>query len=94
MDDTIATVSEILHDAAETHHVVFAIVDGDDADWATWYSEWLLSLSKLPEVLGKKPVRSELTFELVRLDKEHAAAMPDEPWERYYARELIARFSD
>jgi hypothetical protein len=93
MDDKIGTVSEILHDAGETHHVVFAIVDGDDADWATWYSEWLLSLSKLPDVLGTKPVRSELTYELVKLDKEHTAAKSDEPWERYYARELVERFS-
>jgi hypothetical protein len=92
MDDKIGTVSEILHEAGETHHVVFAIVDGDDADWATWYSEWLLSLSKLPDVLGTKPVRSELTYELVKLDKEYTAAKPDEPWERHYARKLVERF--
>ena len=93
MDETIAAVGEILHDAGEIHHVVFAIVDGDDADWATWYSEWLLSLSKLPDLLGTKPVRSELTYMLVKLDKDYSEAKPDEPWERYYARELIGRFS-
>lgn len=93
MDDAIDRVSELLHDAGETHHVVFAIVDGDDPDWATWYSEWLLTLSTLPAELGSKPVRSELTYELVRLDKEYTETNPDEPWERYYARALIDRFS-
>jgi len=93
MEETIGAVSEILHDAGETHHVVFAIVDGDDADWATWYSEWMLSLSKLPDLLGTKPVRSELTYLLVKLDKDYTAAKPDEPWERYYARELVEAFA-
>jgi hypothetical protein len=36
-------VSELLHEAAETHHRVFRIVDGADDDWATWYADWLVS---------------------------------------------------
>ena len=65
MDDRTQKVSEVLHLAAETHHVVFGIVDGVDEDWATWYSDWLVNLSELPELLGRKPVRSELTHQLV-----------------------------
>jgi hypothetical protein len=38
------------------------------------------------------PVRSELVYELVRLDREFNASKPDEPWERYYARQLLQRF--
>ena len=30
-------IAELLHEAAETHHVVYRIVDGDDPDWASWY---------------------------------------------------------
>jgi hypothetical protein len=37
-------------EAAETHHVVFAITDGTDADWATWSGDWLVNLSRLPEL--------------------------------------------
>ena len=86
-------IAELLHEAAETHHVVYRIVDGDDPDWASWYADWLLDLSELPDLLGTKPVRSALVYELVRLDKEFAAAQPPERWEDVYARELLATFA-
>lgn len=43
-DNRIEQISRLLHQAAETHHVVFAISDGDDPDWASWYSDWLINL--------------------------------------------------
>lgn len=63
-------IAELLHEAAETHHRVYRITDGDDPDWASWYAHWLTELSELPEVLGRKPVPSELVYLLVLLDKE------------------------
>jgi hypothetical protein len=92
-DDRISKVADVLHRAAETHHVVFAKVDGNDDDWASWYSEWLITLSELPELLGVTPVRSELTHALVQLDRDHTAHEPTEPWEPYYAQGLVDRFS-
>ncbi|HEX9235850.1 MAG TPA: hypothetical protein VF972_06195 [Actinomycetota bacterium] len=92
MDDRLGLVSEILHEAAETHHVVYRITDGTDPDWATWYSQWLTSLSKLPQVLGTTPVRSELTYLLVLLDREYVERGPVERWEDYYAAELVRHF--
>jgi hypothetical protein len=53
-------LAELLHEAAETHHTVFRISDGDDPDWASWYASWLLDLSELPDVLGVRPIRSHL----------------------------------
>ena len=41
VDPKVAQISALLHQAAETHHVVFGITDGTDADWATWYADWL-----------------------------------------------------
>ncbi|HEX5877471.1 MAG TPA: hypothetical protein VF468_03975 [Actinomycetota bacterium] len=38
-------------------------------DKTSWYAEWLVTLSELPELLGGKVVRSELTYLLMRLDK-------------------------
>ena len=35
------TIAGLLHEASETHHVVYRIVDGDDPDWASWYAERL-----------------------------------------------------
>jgi hypothetical protein len=92
-DDPIAAVAEILHQASETHHTVFAIVDGSDDDWASWYSDWLVNLSRLPAILRRHPVRSELTYMLVKLDKDYTRERPSEPWERYYARELVQHFT-
>jgi hypothetical protein len=91
MDDAVQRVSELLHEAAETHHVVYRIVDGDDPDWASWYANWLLDLSELPEILGRRPVRSHLVHDLVALEREYAAAQPDERWEDWYAARLLER---
>jgi hypothetical protein len=92
MTSALESVSGLLHEAAETHHRVFRIVDGADDDWATWYADWLVSLSELPDVLGLKPVRSELTYLLVSLDKKYTADHPAEPWEDYYACRIIDHF--
>jgi hypothetical protein len=89
MTDATEQVSSLLHEAGETHHRVFRIVDGADPDWASWYADWLISLSELPAVLGAKPVRSELVYLLVSLDKQYTAQSPAEPWESYYARQVI-----
>jgi len=85
-------IAELLHEAGETHHVVYRIVDGDDPDWASWYADWLLRLSELPTLLGATPVRSELVYMLVELDKEHSASRGGEPWPEFYATGLIDRF--
>jgi hypothetical protein len=90
MVERIAKVSELLHEAAETHHVVYRITDGTDADWASWYASWLTDLSELPDLLGAKPVRSELVYHLVRLDKEYTERSPEERWEDYYAADLVS----
>jgi hypothetical protein len=92
MDERSAKIRELLHEAAETHHQVFRIIDGADDDWASWYAQWLVTLSEVPELLGGKVVRSELTWLLVGLDKEYTER-PDERWEDYYARELLRHFS-
>ena len=92
MTDTLARISDLLHEAGETHHRVFRIVDGADDDWASWYAWWLIDLSELPDLLGAKPVRSELVYLLVSLDKQYTAEEPGEPWEGYYARRIQSHF--
>jgi hypothetical protein len=92
MPSTTDQIAALLHEAGETHHQVYRIVDGNDADWASWYAQWLLTLSELPDLLGAAPVRSELVYQLVALDKEYTATAPDEPWPHYYAGALAARF--
>jgi len=85
-------IADLLHEASETHHVVFRITDGHDPDWASWYADWLLDHSELAELLGATPVRSHLVHALVELDRAYVADQPDERWEDVYARALVVRF--
>ena len=86
-------VATLLQEAAETHHRVYRITDGTDDDWASWYADWLLTLSELSALLGSRPGRSHLVHALVQLDRDHTAAGTDEPWPSYYARHLREQFS-
>jgi len=88
----VEPVRDLLHEAAETHHQVFRITDGVDDDWASWYADWLTRLSELPSLLGSPPVRSEVVYMLVRLDKEYVSDSPAEPWETYYAARIVDHF--
>jgi hypothetical protein len=91
--DTVMRIGELLHEAAETHHRVYRIVDGADEDWASWYSTWLTRLSELPDLLGSTPTRSEVTYLLVALNKEFTNSDSDDAWERYYARRIVEHFT-
>lgn len=94
MTDRLAGISALLKEAGETHHRVYRIVDGKDPDWASWYADWLIRLSELPALLGGTPVRSELIYALVKLDKDFTSNPPSEPWESFYARALLDHFAE
>jgi hypothetical protein len=89
MDETTNKISALLHEAGETHHTVYRITDGEDPDWASWYADWLVDHSELPQLLGAAPVRSHLVAELVALEGEIGA---DQGWEDGYAARLVERF--
>ena len=91
-EDAAVKIAELLHQAGEIHHVVFSDTDGNDDDWATFYSDWLLHHSPLPRLLGSAPVRSHLTRVLVELDEQYTAASPSQPWPAWYAERLIAKY--
>ena len=57
MEDTARALADLLHEAGETHHKVYRIVDGADDDWASWYGNWLITLSELPQLLKNTPPR-------------------------------------
>ena len=92
MADITGGISQLLHEAGETHHRVYRIVDGADPDWASWYADWLINLSELPDLLGARPVRSELVYLLVSLDKEVTAEKPPGRWEDFYAARIAEHF--
>jgi hypothetical protein len=91
-EEAATKIAELLHQAGEIHHMVFADTDGSDDDWATFYSDWLLSHSALPRLLTKRPIRSHLTRDLVELDEEYTNIAPSQPWPAWYAQRLIAKY--
>ena|ERR1700730_8166026 len=76
MNDQSGSIAALVQEASETHHSVYRVTDGDDPDWASWYADWLVNLSELPQILGTTWVRSELVWLLVSLDR-HASASAD-----------------
>lgn len=94
MNSSAQKLSGLLHEAAETHHTVYRITDGEDPDWASWYGDWLVNLSELPDLVGRRPARSEVVHALVSLDKEYNAENPDERWEDWYAQRVLGRLGN
>jgi hypothetical protein len=92
-DNRTTRIAALLHEAGETHHTVYRIVEGDDPDWASWYADWLTNLSELPQILETRPVRSELTWLLVSLDKAYTDTKPETPWPQWYAEQIVEHFS-
>jgi hypothetical protein len=86
-------VSALLHEVAETHHVVYRITDGEDPDWASFYADWLLDHSELPAILGAPPVRSHLVHSLVQLDRDFVGGGVGGRWEDWYAERLVQQFA-
>jgi hypothetical protein len=91
-EDPAARLASLLHEVGETHHLVFRISDGEDDDWASWYADWLIDHSELPQILGRAPVRSELVWLLVQADKDYTSAAPHTPWPDWYAQRVLEHF--
>jgi hypothetical protein len=85
-------IASLLAKVGEVHHAVFADTDGNDDDWASFYSDWLLTHSELPRLLARRPVRSHLTGFLVDLDAQYTKLAPADPWPAWYADRLIAAY--
>jgi hypothetical protein len=92
MDERTGRVSDLLEEASEVHHVVYRITDGADDDWASFYADWLVDHSELPDALGRAPVRSHLVHELVECERAFAEAAPAARWPDFYAGRIVDRF--
>jgi hypothetical protein len=92
MDERTGRVSDLLHEAGEVHHVVYRITDGADDDWASFYADWLIDHSELPDALGRVPTRSHLVHELVECERAFAEAAAEARWQDFYADRIVERF--
>jgi hypothetical protein len=89
MNERTQRISALLHEAGGVHHVVYRITDGADDDWASFYADWLIDHSELPEALGRAPTRSHL----VESEKAFAETAPAASWEDFYADRITHRFA-
>ncbi len=78
-------LTDLLEATGEAHHAAFAETDGGDPEWASWYAAYLQA--HLGDRLGRWLTRSELTYLLIRAEREATAG--DEPWSRAYARTIL-----
>jgi hypothetical protein len=81
-------IAAILEDAEHAHGAISRLTNGADPEWPLFYSWWLVNWSTLPEVLGATPLRSELVFVLITLDREYRAERPAESWSTYAAQRM------
>ncbi len=91
--DSATDLARALRRAADAHAQHEEQTGHPDPDWPSWYADWLVGLSELPDLLGAKPVRSHLVHALVQLDRDYNAAAPAGPWEPWYAERLPALVS-
>ena len=86
---TISTqeLADLLRETGQAHHAAYRASDGFDPEWAGWYAPWLQA--RLGDRLGRAVTRSELTYLLIRAEREQAAAADETPWPEYYARVLL-----
>ena len=92
MDERTSRISDLLNEAGELHHAYYRVTDGADDDWASFYADWLVDHSELPETLGSAPARSHLVHELVESERALAEAAPGARWQDVYAERIVARF--
>lgn len=84
------TLAGLLREVADLHHRYYRLTDGEDPDWASFYAHWLVHHSELADVLGRAPVRSEVTALLVQAARDHSA---DPDWATAYAQAFLRHYA-
>jgi hypothetical protein len=53
-------IAALLHEAGETHHLVYRIVHGDDPDWASGveHCEYVVRLTRILESASRELLRA------------------------------------
>ena len=82
---------EVFEKASEAHGLAYSMVNGEDADWAIWYADFLRQ--PLSKILGQNLTRAEVVPCLVAVEDERLARFGHRhPWPPMYADHFIARY--
>ena len=60
MQEQTHSIASVLTRTEQAHGAVFHYVGGDDADWASFYADFLINHSPLPAMLATPPIRGHL----------------------------------
>ena len=82
-DDELAA---LLVETGHKHHEAYQESDGADPEWASWYAGYLQA--HVWDRLGRLLSRSELTYLLIRGDREARESEDPSQWAVIYARLL------
>ena len=85
---TTGDLAALITEAGHAHHAAYIESDGVDPDWAMYYAGYLEA--HLGDRLGRQASRSELTYLLIKAQREHDALADGPPFADYYAEVLLA----
>jgi NAD(P)H-hydrate epimerase len=78
-----AALAALLKEAAEAHHEAYAVSNGIDPEWASWYAPYLQA--SIGAGLGQALARSEIIYLLIKAERDQVAAGDTSAWPDYYA---------
>lgn len=84
-------IAGILSETAEIHDCARRVIGAAQPDSASWYTNWLIHMSPLAELLGRTPTNGELERLLVTVDRQYTMDRPNESWESFYATAIVAQ---
>ena len=79
-------LAALLVETGRKHHEAYIESDGADPEWASWYAGYLQG--HLWDRLGKLLSRSEITYLLIRGDRDSPQSEDSSQWSAVYARLL------
>ncbi|MDH3682632.1 MAG: hypothetical protein OEV40_22075 [Acidimicrobiia bacterium] len=80
-------LAELIIAAGHAHHAAYIESDGVDPDWPLYYAGYLEA--HLGDRLGRRASRSELTYLLVKAQREHDSLDDGSPFSEYYASVVL-----
>ena len=92
--DTMAQLIGLLTEAGEAHHhYETEVLKQPDADWASWYAEYLVD-HRIGQALGRDVSTERLAQLLTKYANAYQAEQPAQSWQEYYASRLTGLSPD
>lgn len=80
-------LAALLAETGEAHHQAFIETDGEDPEWAAWYTAYLQD--RLGVFFGRNLSQEEIAEVLTELDERYSAHQVNADWSTYYAQALM-----